>query len=106
MRRGEIWWGDLPEPWGRRPVLLLARDQAYAVLTWVIVAPLTTRRRNLPTTVALDPAVDGVPEPCVANLDNLQAIRVAWLDRFIVRLSPTRMEQVERAIHFALDLPG
>jgi mRNA-degrading endonuclease toxin of MazEF toxin-antitoxin module len=104
VKRGDVWWGNLPEPWGRRPVLLLARDHAYSLLTWVIVAPVTTRRRNLPTTVPLDPSIDGVPEHCVVNLDNLQAIRVAWLDRFIVRLSEPRMQQIEQAIHFALDL--
>lgn len=31
MRRGEVWWADLPAPVGRRPVLLLSRDRAYAV---------------------------------------------------------------------------
>jgi mRNA interferase MazF len=104
VRRGEVWWADLPEPWGRRPILLLARDQAYELLTWVIVAPLTTRLRDLPTAVRLDPDVDRVPETCVVNLDSLQAIRTSWVDRYIVRLAPERMEQVERAIHFALDL--
>ena len=31
MKRGEIWWADLPPPVGRRPVLLLSRDRAYVV---------------------------------------------------------------------------
>jgi mRNA interferase MazF len=104
MRRGEIWWADLPAPWGRRPVVLLARNSAYAVLTWVIVAPLTTTIRNLPTMVRLDPAADGVPRPCVISLDNILAIRKDWLDSRIVPLRPAIMRAVERAIHSALDL--
>ena len=104
MRRGEVWWANLPEPWGRRPVLLLARDQAYDLLTYVIAAPLTTRIRSLPTAVQLAPGVDRVPDLCIVNLDAIQVVHTGWLDRFIVRLGPERMEQVDRAIHFALDL--
>lgn len=104
MRRGEVWWADLDAPWGRRPVLLVARDEAYQVLTWVMVAPLTTRIRAIPTAVALDPADDGVPERCTVSLDNIQAIRTGWLDTVIVRLRPERMEAVDRAMRFALGL--
>lgn len=84
--------------------MLLARDQAYTLLSYVIVAPLTTRTRRLPTTVHLDPAADHVPDACIVNLDTMQLIRTAWLERFIARLNEARLEQVERAIHFALDL--
>lgn len=104
MRRGEVWWANLPAPWGRRPVVLLARNQAYAVLTWVMVAPLTTTIRVLPSTVPLDPAADGVPHRCVVSLDNIQAIRKDWLDSLIVPLHSSRMAAVDRAIHFALAL--
>jgi mRNA interferase MazF len=104
MKRGEIWWANLPDPWARRPVLLLARDEAYALLTWVIVAPLTTAQRNIPTAVVLTPEIDGVPRASVAALDNIQAIRKSWLDSRIAALSSDRMREVEQAIHFALDL--
>ena len=102
MRRGEVWWADLPAPWGRRPVLLLARDEAYELLTWVMVAPLTTAIRNIPTAVLLDPTADGVPRLCVVNLDAIQAIRREWLGGQVTRLNRERMRAVERAVHFAL----
>jgi len=41
MRRGEIWWAELPAPGGRRPVLLLSRNEAYVVRQLVTVAPIT-----------------------------------------------------------------
>ena len=104
VRRGEVWWALLPDPWGRRPVLLLARDEAYRVLTWVAVAPLTTTIRDVPSAVRLDPATDGVPRPCAVSLDNLQAIRKDWLDEPIARLRPERMAEVERALRFALGM--
>jgi mRNA interferase MazF len=83
---------------------LLARSQAYASLSWFVAAPLTTTIRNIPTAVHLDPQTDGVPRPCIVNLDGIQAVQRTWLDRRIVRLRPTRMQAVERAIHIALGL--
>ena len=94
-------WKRDAEP---RPVLLLARDEAYAVLTWVMVAPMTTSQRRIPTSVALTPESDGVPRACDAALDNVQAIRKSWLDGHIASLNQSRMREVEQAIHFALDL--
>jgi hypothetical protein len=69
MKRGEVWWADLPPPTGRRPVVLLSRDEAYAVRALVTVASVTTRIRSIPAEVPLGPE-DGLPRDCVANLDN------------------------------------
>ena len=85
-------------------MLLLARNEAYSLLTWGMVAPLTTSIRAIPTAVSPDPAADGVPQPCVVSLDNIQAIRKDWLDSLIVPLHPRRMAAIERAVHFALGL--
>src|SRR5438128_876447 len=73
MRRGEVWWAELPAPAGRRPVLLLSRDEAYLVRELVTVAPLTTRVRQIPSEVPLGPG-DGVPKTCVVNLDTVTTI--------------------------------
>ena len=67
MKRGEVWWADLPAPVGRRPVLLLSRDRAYAVRSAVTVAFVTTVIRGIPVEVRLGPA-DGMPKDCVVNL--------------------------------------
>lgn len=104
MRRGDVWWATLTEPWGRRPVLLVARDEAYSILTWVMVAPLTTTLRAIPTAVLLDPATDGVPQRCVVSLDTIRAIRTDWLYSLIVPLRSATMGAVDRAIHFSLRL--
>ncbi|MCJ7654886.1 MAG: type II toxin-antitoxin system PemK/MazF family toxin, partial [Dehalococcoidia bacterium] len=64
MKRGEIWWAELESPTGRRPVVLLSRDEAYSVRSLVIVAPVTTRIRHVPSEVPLV-ADDGVPHDCV-----------------------------------------
>jgi mRNA interferase MazF len=104
VERGEVWWADLPEPWGHRPVVLVARYDAYTILTWVAVAPVTTRLRRLPTAVPLDPDVDGVPDRSIVLLDHVQTIPREWLATRITRLHPEKMQQIDRAIHFALAL--
>ncbi len=85
-------------------MMLLSRDGAYTRLTWIMVALLTTHVRNLPTEVQLEPDVDGVPRPCVVNLDTIQLIRRDWLDAQITTLSRGMMQAVDRALHFALGL--
>ena len=62
MKRGEVWWAEVGPPAGRRPVLLLSRNEAYAVRELVMVAPLTTRIRGIPSEVSLGDE-DGVPRP-------------------------------------------
>ena len=43
MRRGEVWWADLPPPAGRRPVLIITGDSAITVRDALTVAPLLAR---------------------------------------------------------------
>ena len=67
MRRGEIWWAKLAPPVGKRPVLLLSRDEAYAVRELVTVAPVTTRIRHIASEVSLGPE-EGLTRRCGALL--------------------------------------
>jgi mRNA interferase MazF len=103
MRRGEVWWAALPAPAGSRPVVLLSRDEAYAVRQLVTVAPVTTRIRGIATEVPLGPA-EGLPKPCVANLDTLTTIPRRSLTRLVAPLSPEKLAEVDRALLFALGL--
>src|SRR5207247_499941 len=48
MRRGEVWWAQLPPPVGRRPVVLVSRDEAYAIRELVTGVPVTTQVRGTP----------------------------------------------------------
>jgi len=104
MRRGEVWWTDLPNPIGRRPVLLLSRDEAYRVRTSVTVAEVTTTIRHIPVEVPLG-REDGMPKSCVVNLDTLLTVRKELLQERICTLSLEKMQLVEKAVKFALALP-
>jgi mRNA interferase MazF len=107
MRRGEVWWAELPAPAGRRPVLLLSRDEAYLVRELVTVAPLTTRARKIPSEVPLG-RDDGVPKTCVVNLDTITTIPRRTLTGRLTVLSPIKLAAVDRAVRFSLGLgePG
>lgn len=104
MKRGEVWWASLPQPAGRRPVVLLSRDSAYRVRSAVTVAPVTRTTRNIPVEVLLD-QTDGLPSRCVVNLDDITTIPKSLIRERITVLSADRMQQIEEAIRFALDLP-
>ena len=103
MRRGEVWWVDMPPPAGRRPALLLSRHAAYRVRTAITVAPITRTIRNIPVEVALDHS-DGMPARCVVNLDDLTTLPKILIKQRMTALSAEKMEQVNQAIRFALDL--
>ena len=103
MKRGEVWWADIPQPIGRRPVVLLSRNAAYAVRSSVTVAPITRTVHEIPVEVRLGPE-DGLPRDCVANLDNIVTVSKKRLDRSLTTLSPEKMRSIEQAIKFALDL--
>ena len=103
MRRGEVWWADLPPPTGRRPVVLLSRDDAYAVRALVTVAPVTTRIRSIPAEVPLGPE-DGLPRDCVVNLDTIITIAKNSLQARIASLRSAKVQAIDAAIRFALGL--
>lgn len=101
VARGEVWWSEASDL-ARRPVLVLSRDAVLDNLRRPLVAPLTTRRRHIPSEVALD-TEDGVPRPCVVSLDNIQPLSAATLVGHIATLGPARMHQVCGALAVAVD---
>ena len=103
MHKGEIWWANLPKPTGRRPVLVLTRDEAVNVRDNITVAELTTRSRRISTEVLLKKE-DGLPRECVVNLDVINTIPKEFLTEFITALSDEKQQAVEKALKFALDL--
>ena len=102
MKAFEVWWARLPEPIGRRPVLLLTRTAAYRYLDWVLVAEITSTVRQIPQEVALGRS-EGLTRASVANLDNVHRIRTEWLDKRAGALAPSRHPEIKRALGFALD---
>src|SRR6266851_518066 len=90
--RGDVCWADLPDA-GRRPVLILTRDEAIPVLNRVTVALLTSTIREIPTEVRLG-LEDGLPKECVVSLDNIRDIGKALIAEPIASLRSERMREV------------
>ena len=103
MRRGEVWWADLPAPVGRHPVLIVTRDAAIVVRSAVTVVPITRTIWHLPVEVGLG-VKDGMPTACVANCDNLLTVPKTLFQTRICTLTAGKMQTVEQAIKFALNL--
>ena len=102
--RGELWWCETPDA-GRRPCVVLTRDQAIPRLRRVMVAYATTTERGLATEVVLEPNDDPVRQRCVLQLDSTQALVVGLLVDRMGRLSDDRMRQVCAALAVAVDCP-
>src|SRR5690348_8220936 len=101
MRTSGIWWASLPTRAGRRPVLLLSRDDAYTFLNKFVAAEITTTIRKIPIEVPLG-ARDGLPKPCVVNCDNLRTISRQYLVEKIGQLPAAKVRDVKRAVGYAL----
>jgi len=101
MKQFEIWWAELREPAGRRPVLLLSRTDAYAYLSKFVAAEITSNIRQIASEVLLGED-EGLPKPCVANCDNIRMVPKASLTKFAGELAPERWIEVKRAVGAAL----
>jgi mRNA interferase MazF len=99
VARGEVRWLELEEE-GRRPVVVLTRDEALPRLRNVVVALVTRTVRGVETEVELGPG-DGMPIACAISLDNLRTVPQALLTEPITRLEPARMSAICQALAHA-----
>jgi mRNA interferase MazF len=98
-QRGEVWWAE--PPYGRHPVIVLTRSAAIPVLRDLLVMPVTTTMRGIPTEVVLDES-DGMPRRCVATADNTGPLSAALLVERITALAPARMGEICDALNLAV----
>jgi mRNA interferase MazF len=104
VRRGEIYIADLPDPVGRRPVLLVTRTAAIEVRSSVTVAPITRTRRHIASEVPLD-RIHGVRQRSVASCDSLMTIRKESLrPRRVGALDVASLVALDQALRYALDI--
>jgi mRNA interferase MazF len=101
-RRGEIWVAELDKP---RPVIVMHRDFAGRVLNEILVVPLTTTIRDIPTAVRLGPS-DGIDRDCIAALDSLTLLGKNRLVRRVGVLGDERMAELCAALALALSCEG
>ena len=97
--QGEIWWAEAEDK--RRPVLVVTRSEAVAVLTGIVVAPVTRSVRQIPTEILLGEE-EGLPEECAASFDNLQRVRRSALTERAGSLG-SRREEICRSLRALAD---
>lgn len=103
MRRGDVYWAQFPEPVGKRPVVLVSREEAYAIKTRVTVVVVTRTVRGIPTEVRVGPS-EGLPKVGVANADELVTVPMATLRDRISTLSRKKLDEIDAALRFSLGL--
>lgn len=79
VAQGELWLMETPND-KRRPVLVVSRDEVIPVLKNVVVAPVTSTIRDIPTCIPVG-ADEGVDHDSVATFDNLAAVPKSVLTR-------------------------
>jgi mRNA interferase MazF len=94
LRRGDVWLAELDK---LRPVVVLTRDPLAALLSAVLVAPITSTVRGLSTEVSVG-AEDGVRHASVANLDNVQLLVRSRLIRRVGRARRATMAAICAAL--------
>lgn len=112
MRRGEVWWANLPDPAGsapgyRRPVLIIQADAftASAIKT-VAVLSITSNLRlaNSPGNLLITPKQSGLPRDSVVNVSQILTIdKTALIDR-MGALSSRLVEEVDEGVRLVLGL--
>ena len=103
MKRGEVRWYTFKRLDKRRPVLVLTRDSILEYLAEVTVAPVTSTVRGIPSEVLLSKN-EGMPRDCAINCDHIQTVSRGKIGSVIAVLPFSKMEEVSKAIRFALDL--
>ena len=112
IRRGEIWWADLPEPVGsgpghRRPVLVVQSDTFNrSRLATVTVVALTGNVRlvDAPGNVLIPAQSSGLPRDSVANVTQVLTVNRDLLTERVHGVLASIVTQVNEGLRFALDL--
>lgn len=112
VKRGEIWWADLPEPRGsepgfRRPVVIVQSDifNASPIQT-LLVAIITSNLRlaEAPGNVKLPAVSTGLPRDSVVNVSQLFTLDRRFLAEFAGELNPRMRRLVDDGLRLAMDL--
>lgn len=86
-----------------RPVVVLTREAARAVMTKATVAPITSIAKGLSSEVPVGPG-NGLEHNSVISLDNVVTIPVSLLGRTVGFLTTEQEKLLARSLVLAYDL--
>ena len=108
--RGDVWLADLNptrghEQRGRRPVLIISEDdfnQGPAGL--IIILPITSTQRPIPTQIHLSPPEGGLKTPSAILCDAIRSISTDRLVKHWGRVSGRTVAEIEDRLRILLSL--
>lgn len=112
LRRGQVWWADLPEPRGsepayRRPVLVIQADSFNrSEIQTVLVAAITTNMElaRAPGNVLLPKRAAGLPRVSVVNVSQVMTLDRLFLGEYVGTLPPRVRASVDAGLRLVMDL--
>lgn len=112
IRRGQIWWADLPEPRRsepgfRRPVLVVQADAFNrSRIQTAIVAAITSNAdlADAPGNVLLPARSAGLPRDSVVNVSQLLTLDRSFLTKHAGTLPPRLQRLVDDGLRLVMQL--
>ena len=112
MKRGELWWADLPEPVGsepgyRRPILIISDDSFnQSKIRTVLAVSLTSnlKLRRAPGNLFLTAQETGLSRDSVLNVSQIVTLDKEFLGSRIGRLTEDVLENIESGLKLVLGL--
>ncbi len=101
VAQGELWLLETPNE-KRRPVLVVSRNEAIPVLNNIVVAPVTSTVRAIPTCIPIGPD-HGIDHESVVTFDNIAAVPKALLTVRLGDLGPTGRHVICAALRALAD---
>jgi mRNA interferase MazF len=99
IRRGDVCMAALDK---RRPVVVVTRDDAIDVLTFLVCAAVTSTFRGHVAEVKIGRA-EGLAHDSAVNCDSLHTVPKSALTQ-VGHLGPANMRELDQALAIALDL--
>jgi mRNA interferase MazF len=96
VAQAELWLMETPNQ-KRRPVLIVSRDEVIPVLNNIVVAPVTSTVREIPTCIPVGPD-EGIDHESVASFDNLAAVPKPVLTTRLGQLGVAGRRQICEAL--------
>ena len=112
IRRGEVWWAELPRPTGsepgyRRPVLIVQADSFNrSRIGTVLAAAITSNlsRAEAPGNVTLSRRDSGLRRRSVVNVSQVVTVDRELVVERVKRLRPALMSRIDDGLRLALGL--
>lgn len=112
MKRGQIWWAELPEPKSfepgyRRPVIIVQSDEFNrSRINTVVAVAITSNLRlsDAPGNVKLSVKASGLSKESVVNVSQVITLDKQFLTDMVGEVSRRAMQQIDEGIRLVLAL--